>query len=266
MFRVGCFLEVDGLKVNKGSLLRPFLFNVFMHDFDQFMEISENQSINVVGLPNNKNCGFFDLNKFPSLIVCKYPYQMTQMFNASSKHNKKYFTIWCRNVRSKYLQYVRYSNDLFVGVAGSRKFLIYLKKKVDDYLKSNLHIKVSGHKSIHRDQSPISFLGHKIQLVYFHQKMRIKNKRLEVMYRYKNKVIQKLRLEKFKINRFQMNKFKKKVLQHVEIILAELDLSFVKKSKKDVLASLFAYRLFGNVFAKMVRFSYLRELMSCLFL
>jgi hypothetical protein len=91
MFRVGYFLEVDDLKVNKGSLLRPFLFNVFMHDFDQFME---NQSIDVVGLSNNKNCGFFDLNKFPSLIVCKSHYQTTQMFNASSKHNKKYFTTW----------------------------------------------------------------------------------------------------------------------------------------------------------------------------
>jgi hypothetical protein len=263
MFRVGYFLEVNDLKINKGSLLRPFLFNVFMHDFDQFME---NQSMDAAGLFNNKNCGFFDLNKFPCLIVCKYHYQTTQMFNASSKHNRKYFTTWRRSVRRQYIQYVRYLNDLLVGVTGSRKFLIYLNKKVNDYLKSNLHVKVSGYKSIHRDQSPIAFLGHKIQLVYFHQKMCTKTKRLEVMYKYKSKVMQRLRLEKYKINKFQMNKFKKKVLQHVEIILAELNLNFTKKSKQDVLASLLAYKFFGDAFAKIVYFSHLRELISCLFL
>lgn len=266
MFRVGYFLEVDDLKVNKESLLRPFLFNVFMHDFDQFMEILESQSIDAILLFTNKNCGFFDVKNLPSPIVCKYPYQTIQMFNASSRHNKKYFAVWGRSAKNQYIQYVRYSNNLLVGGAGSRKFLIYLKKEINDYLKSNLHLKASKHESINKDQPSISFLGHEIQLVYFHQKMRTKNKRLEVMYRHKNKVMQRLRLEKYKINRFQMNKFKKKVLQHVEVILAALDLSFVKKSKEEVSASLFAYKLFGDVLAKIVRFSHLKGLMSRLFL
>lgn len=263
MFRAGYFLEINDLKVNKGSLLHPFLFNVFMHDFDQFME---SQWSNAAELLNNKSCGFFYLNKFPNLIVCKYPFQTTQMFNVSSKHNKKYFTVWRRSVRRKYIQYVRYSNDLFVSVIGSRKFLLYLKKKIKDYLKSNLHVKISGHKSIHRDQLPISFLGHTIQLVYFHQKMCTKNKRLEAMTRYKNRVIRKLKWEKYKINKVQMNQLKKKVLQHVETILAELNWSFVQKSNHDVLASLSAYKLFGDAFAEIVRFSHLKELMACLFL
>jgi hypothetical protein len=168
-------------------------------------------------------------------------------------------------VRSQYIQYVRYSNDLLVGVVGSRTFLIYLNKKVNDYLKSNLHIKVREYKNVHKNHLPIAFLGHRILLVYSHQKMCTKTKRLEVMYRYKNRVMQRLRLEKYKINRFQMGRFKKKVLQHVEIILAELDLSFIKKSKQDVLANLFAYKSFGDAFAKIVCFSYLKELISCLF-
>lgn len=93
MFRAGYFLEIDDLKVNKGSLLRPFLFNVFMHDFDQFMEILENQSIDIMLLFNHRNCGYFDMRKYFSLITSKYPCQTIQMLNASSKCNKKYFTI-----------------------------------------------------------------------------------------------------------------------------------------------------------------------------
>lgn len=165
-----------------------------------------------------------------------------------------------------YIQYVRYLDDLLIGVVGSRKFLIYLNKKVNDYLKSNLHLRISEHKSINRNQSPILFLGYKIQIGYFYQKMRIKSKRLEAICRYKNKVIQKLKLEEYKISKFQMNKFKKKVSQHVDIISTELNLSFVQKSKRDVFASLFAYKLFGDALAKTLRFSHLRELVSFLFL
>lgn len=156
------------------------------------------------------------------------------------------------------LQYTRYSEDLLVGIASSRKFAIYIQKELENFLKSNLHLTVSKHGIIHRDQSSISFLGHTIQLVYFYPKMRTKSKLLEAIYRYKNKILQRLRLEKYKISRLQANKFKKKVLKHIEIILSELGLKSKKKS--DTLASLFSYKLLGDTLAQNVAFNNLKEL------
>jgi hypothetical protein len=150
--------------------------------------------------------------------------------------------------------------------SGSHQLVVYLKKKVDCFLKSNLHLKVSTHEIIRRDQSSILFLGHKIQLVYFYQKAHIKNKRLEAIHRYKNKIIRRLKLEEYKISRFQMNTLKKKMLKHIEIISKELYGSAANKKKKDLLASLFAYKFFGDVLAKTVNFRNLRELVQFLFL
>lgn len=162
------------------------------------------------------------------------------------------------------LQYVRYSGDLLVGMVSSRKFAIFTKKKLENFLKSNLHLTLGRYCIIHRDQSSISFLGHTIQLVYFYPKVRAKSKLLEAIYRYKNKVLHRLRLEKYKISRLQANKFKKKVLKHIGVILSELGLK--GKKKIDTLSSLFSYKLLGDTLAQNVHFYNLRELIQFLFL
>ena len=167
-------------------------------------------------------------------------------------------------ILSNCLQYVRYSEDLLVGIVGSHKFAISVKKELENFLKSNLHLTISRYSITHRDQSSISFLGHKIQLVYFYPKVRANSKLLEAIYRYKNKVLHRLRLEKYKIKRLQANKFKKKVLKHIRLILSELGLK--SKKKIDMLACLFSYKLLGNTLAQNVYFNNLRELIQFLLL
>ena len=135
---------------------------------------------------------------------------------------------------------------------------MYIQKELENFLKSNLHLKVNKHCIVHRDQSSIPFLGHTIQFVYFYPKMRTKNRLLEATYRYKKKVLQKLRLERYKISRLQANKFKKRVLKHIGAMLNELGLKSTKKS--DVLASLFSYKLLGDALAQNANFNNLREL------
>jgi hypothetical protein len=134
---------------------------------------------------------------------------------------------------------------------------MYVQKELGNFLKSNLHLKVREHEMVHRDQAPISFLGHMIQPVCFYQKMRTKNKLLEAIRRYKNKVLQRLKLEEYKISKFQANKFKKRVLTHIGIMLRELGLNGEKKG--DVLACLFGYKLLGDALVRNVDFHSLRE-------
>lgn len=94
--------------------------------------------------------------------------------------------------------------------------------------------------------------------------MRAKSKFLEALYRYKNKVLQRLKLEKYKISRLQANKFKKRVLKHIGVILNELGLRSNKKS--DTIVSLLSYKLLGDTLAQNVHFNNLRELIQLLFL
>jgi hypothetical protein len=155
-------------------------------------------------------------------------------------------------------------DDLLIGVVSSRKFAMHLHKELENFLKSNLHLKVIASEIVHRDQAPISFLGHMIQPVYFYQKVRTKNKLLETIYRYKNKVLQRLKLEEYRISKLQVNKFKKKVLKHLNIMLRELGLKGDRKS--DVLTCALGYKLLGNALVQNINFYNLREFVQFLLL
>lgn len=230
MFDAGYFMELSSQKVVGSKLLHPFLLNVYMHDFDQFVENLSDEYRNIAILCNKNNYKDLNIQKCRSRRSGKFSIQMSKVYDELAKHSTKYDKFLSNCVVSKCLQYVRYSEDLLIGMVSSRKFAIFTKKELENFLKSNLHLTLGRYGIIHRDQSSISFLGHTIQLVYFYPKVRAKSKLLEAIYRYKNKVLQRLRLEKYKISRLQANKFKKKVLKHLGVILSELGLKGKKKN------------------------------------
>jgi hypothetical protein len=141
---------------------------------------------------------------------------------------------------------------------------MYIKKEIDNCIKSNLHLGVSKNEIIHRDQPPITFLGHHIQLVNFHGKIRTKNKQLEAIHRYKNKSIQRLKVEESRIARLKTNKFRNKMLKHIDIMSKELNLKHTKRKEFDLLASLSAYKFLGDKLAKNLNLNSLEELTKSL--
>lgn len=100
-------LKMQDPKLKQTSILSFFLYNVYMHDFDEFME------------------------------------------NLSSETN--------------YIQYIRYGDEMLISLVGTRKLAIYAQKKINSFIKNNLHLCISKSKIFFRDQLPVTFLGHKIK-------------------------------------------------------------------------------------------------------
>lgn len=86
MFNAGCFIELNSKRVARGSLLCPFLFNVYMHDFDQFVENLSDDCFKMITWCKNKNYHDLIVKKYKRRYKCKFPNQML-------KYNKRYCKI-----------------------------------------------------------------------------------------------------------------------------------------------------------------------------
>ena len=84
MFDTGCFIELNPQKAVWGRLLYPFLLNVYMHDFDQFVENLNDEYLNIIMLSTNKNhsnlavkeCGNQRRREFSNQMLKKYDEQV----------------------------------------------------------------------------------------------------------------------------------------------------------------------------------------------
>ena len=271
-------LQMENIGINQNSILSPFLFNVYMHDFDQLMQDLNKEHSKNNGLYGNKDYGDPEAKKNYNRLIGKYSHQILKTYSQLGsqerfisekkreflEHHKKYGRTQGIDLITRYVQYVRYADDLLIGIVGPRKFAIYIQKEIDNFIKSNLHLKISRNEIIHRDQPPITFLGHNIQLVNFHGKIRTKNRQLETIHRYKNKAIQRLKLEENRIAKLKTNKFRNMMLKHIDIMSKELNLKHTKRNKFDLLASLYAYKFIGDELAKNLNLNNLGELTKSL--
>lgn len=264
--------------INQNSILSPFFFNVYMHNFDQFMGDLNKKHFKNNRLSDKKNFKDLKTKKSYTKLVSKYSYQILKIYRELGlqekfitekkckfvKHHKKYSKTPKVDKMNKYIQYIRYANDLFIGIMGSYKFVIYIQKDIDNFIKSNLHLEISKNKITYKKQPFIMFLTHDIQFVNLYPKIGIKNKKLEAIYRYKNKSIQKLKLEENRIVRLKANKFRNKILKYINTMLKKLTLENNLKQNFDLLASLFAYKFFGVEMINNLNFNSLEKLIKFL--
>ena len=86
---------------------------------------------------------------------------------AYKEHHKKYGRRKGIDTDIRHIQYVRYADDFLIGVVGSREYAVQVKKDINNFLKSSLHLKVKKDNLVHRNDGPVIFLGHKIRLSEF---------------------------------------------------------------------------------------------------
>jgi hypothetical protein len=90
MFGAGCFIELNPKKVVWGRLLYPFLLNVYMHDFDQFVDNLNSEYRNTVVLYNKNNYKGLIIHKHKSRRSSKFSIQMLKIYDEWVKYNKKF--------------------------------------------------------------------------------------------------------------------------------------------------------------------------------
>ena len=141
----------------QGNVTSPILNNVYLHELDVFMD---------------RLCAEFfsgsQRRKSPVYRKIQYWIEKAADVMRKKKLRRELWQVQSKDPfdpNFKRLYYIRYVDDFVVGVVGSRKDTVDIKKKVKRYLEENLKLILNDEKSLvtHISKTPISFLGTRIK-------------------------------------------------------------------------------------------------------
>ena len=103
------------------------------------------------------------------------------------KHFNKYNKFKNVNSEIKCIQYVRYVDDLLIGIIGNRSFAIQLQKTINSFINNTLYLNVKKDFIIHRNNGAVKFLDHDIRLKEFKKKYNTLPKIIQAARQHKKK-------------------------------------------------------------------------------
>lgn len=132
------------------SVLSPFLFNIYMNEFDQLMYCLAFDYIEIIEHNNPKAVRKYHkmIRKFSEKHLYKIIKKQgsVKVLKQNIKNQKiPYYKKYMRTLSIKdgqFIQYVRYVDDFVVGIVGSHNLVLIILEKIDRLLKSKFYLKV----------------------------------------------------------------------------------------------------------------------------
>jgi group II intron reverse transcriptase/maturase len=182
------FKSVKG--VPQGNVLSPLLCNIYLHELDVFM-VSLTKKYHK-GISPSKNKEYFkklELSKYERTLTNEMQNNLKrsrrrQLFNKGIKpylHDGNYIR----------MRYIRYADDILIGVRGPKISVEKIKNEMTNWLKSNLHLNLKKEKTklSYTIGNKINFLGFNLYNTPYDQMPFRNSRRIEKIKRTKNRIL-----------------------------------------------------------------------------
>lgn len=253
--------------ITQGSILSPFLFNIYMHELDEKVvslqkltyEIHKSHESAVYGnkeaeMNYRKVSRDFATDNLKRSLK-KYG-SKEALIQARKTAYKEYHDRYgrCKGVDSKvrHIQYVRYANEFLIGIVGTREYAVQIRKDLNNFIKSNLHLEVKKNNLLSRNDKPIKFLGHLIGLSEYKVKTCAISKNIRAAMKNKNKSISRFLENDKRLAKAKSKQFYSNVLKQFNILSSKLKISISNKVYAEIFPTLIAYKGLGSYLLKIL--------------
>lgn len=258
-------------EIMQDSIISPILSNIYLHKID--LEVSQIQKEFEAGNTRRLSNAYCNLTRahrtkdFQSLPIERRVAIMRKKLSDTRKLNLTRTDWGDPNFRR--IRYVRYIDTFLFGIAGPRELVTHIRKRITNFVKSNLKLELTGGRITHVASGKVSFLGMDIYGISNSKFLGRIGKSLEKRKRMRNRLMLLRKNTKDKILRALQMSFKKIVLNKDSQLLknsSELKMKFqaIKesiisdkgfyglsvKSYKDFINSLYSTHDFVPTFLK----------------
>lgn len=170
----------------QGGIISPILANIYLHEFDLFME--KQMKVFAKGKFRIRNEKYIKLRSKISTLSRKIK-RLDERNGHSDWKGRKELILNIQELKVKQIEvlsidpmdrnyqrikYVRYADDFVIGIAGSKQSAMKMKETIQYFLEKELHLELSDEKTLVTHlENPIPFLGYQ-----FHKWNEVKVKRV----------------------------------------------------------------------------------------
>lgn len=218
---------INGSGVPEGSVLSPLSLNIYMTELDNFVkDLKTKFDQGRRRTVTKKECRVRNTYGTKSVFRKRHgaPLARERMREALlMEYHKQHSSAYGNNKSYRRLRYIRYADNYLVGVGGSRADAQEVQKRINDFIKGNLHLEVKKDKLTHLTSDKVEFLGFVIGKPFraMSKKLRSYPKVLEKYRRNKNRVLARLNLETSRFDRLSERLTRNKVVKGIEALLSD---------------------------------------------
>lgn len=283
MLNAGIILELRQIFENKGvaqgSILSPFLFNIYMHELDK--KVSDLQKRTSDKQKSHESATYGNPEAEKSYRKISRDFATDNLRRSLKKYGTKEAIIEARrkaykehhdkfgrrkgiDLEVRHIQYVRYADDFLIGIVGSRKYALQVRKDINNFIKGNLHLKVKKDNIVHRNEGPVKFLGYMISLPEFKAKTSALPKLIRAARKHKHSSIARFTAADKKLARAKSYEFQANTLKQVRFLAQKMKASISSANNVDTITSILAYKELGAYLVKELKLKSWKQLFKLL--